>query len=166
MALMVFKKREVEVVEEGANTTKVREGENEYWVKTAQLKSPKKRRPTSLAITQMTETLKPFVDYLTTPEAQTKLSIEAQCEEMDYAVRRQYAALTGGGELHLGYGYNVAPNSAGKQGCEGSVTFKMPDNPAVIPAEVTAMMTQRPGLINRIGFVWMLVDVGFRIERV
>lgn len=165
MALMVFKNRPVEVLAESGTLSKVAEGGNEFWVKSQSLKPQPKRRPTSLTVMEMSDPLKPFVEYLKTPEAQTKLMLEAQCEEMDFAVRKQYAALTGGDRLELGHGYNVAPPSAGKQGCEGSVTFKMPENLELIPSEVVGMMTQRKGLINRIGFVWLLVEQGFRVTR-
>jgi hypothetical protein len=167
MSLMVYKNRTVEVIETSGSLSKINDDGNEYSVKTASLKAPKTpRRPKSLNIVTITESMKPFVTYLLTAQAKTLLTLEAQCEEMDFAVRKQYTALTGGDELVEGAGYHVAPESAKKEGCEGSVTFVMPTDESIITPEITAMMTQRPGLINRIGFVWALVEAGFKVARV
>ena len=168
MSLMIYKKRNVEVLESFGSLTKIDDNGNIYSVHTTALTTPKPtkaRRPKSLNIYAITDEVKPFVEYLKTEPAKTHLHIEAQCEEMDFAVRKQYTSLTDGDELVEGAGYRVAPHSEDKQGCEGYVTFVMPTDETIIPAEVRAMMVQRPGLINRIGFVWALVEAGFRITR-
>lgn len=166
MALMVYKNRPVEVIETSGSLSKIDDNGNVFSVKTVSLKAPKTpRRPKSLNITTLTDDMKPFLTYLLSEQAKTLLTLEAQCEEMDFAVRKQYTSLTGGDELVTGEGYNVAPESAKKEGCEGSVTFVMPTDESIVPAEIRAMMVQRPGLINRIGFVWALVEAGFRVTR-
>jgi len=117
--------------------------------------------PRSLRIQGMKPEYVHFLEYLKTPAANCLLTLEAQCPEMDFAVRQQYLKLTGE-HLVEGKGYNVAPNTAGKQGCEGSVTFIVPPE---MPLAIKDMMVQRPGLVNRIEFLWMLVEQGFRITR-
>lgn len=125
-------------------------------------KTIKPRAHRSLKIKTLTTDLASFVNYLRTPEANTRLYLEAQDQTMDGPIRDQYRRLTNGEELILGAGYHVAPESAKKQGCEGSVTF-IP--PAQMPDEVLRMMPQRHGLINHIDFVWLLVEQGFRVTR-
>lgn len=162
--MMVYRKQPVEVVEQSATLSKIRtEDGNEFTVKTTSLKPlTKPRTPRSLRVMTKSEEIQKFIDYLRTPAANTKLHLEAQVEEMDFAVREQYRKMTGGEELVEGFGYHVAPFSAGKTGCEGVVTFAPPIN---IPAEIKDLMVQRPGLINRISFVWLLVEEGFRASR-
>lgn len=161
----LYKKEIVDVLAQEGTLSKILYGENEVWVKTDVLKPvPTKRQPKSLVVLTITPD-DPFIEYLKTPEAATKLSLEAQCEEMDFAVRKQYTAMTGGDELVVGEGYNVAPHSADKQGCEGSVSFNMPKDESIVSAQYRGMMKQRPGLINRIGFVWALVGAGFKVTR-
>ena len=127
----------------------------------ARLELLKTHVPRSLRIKGMKAEYAQFLEYLKTPEANTLLTLEAQCPEMDFAVRQQYKKLTGE-DLLEGGGYNVAPPTAKKQGCEGSVTFVVP---AEMPLEFKDMMVQRPGLINRIEFLWLLVEQGFRVTR-
>lgn len=127
----------------------------------ARLELIKTHIPRSLRIKGMKPEFAHFLEYLKTPAANALLTLEAQCPEMDFAVRQQYHKLTGD-DLFEGAGYNVAPSTAGKQGCEGSVTFVMPDE---MPLEISDMMVQRPGLINRIEFLWLLVEQGFRVTR-
>jgi len=119
------------------------------------------RVPRSLRIQGMKPEYAQFLEYLKTPAAKCLLTLEAQNPEMDLAIRQQYQKLTGD-ELVEGSGYNVAPNTANKQGCEGSVTFVVPDE---LPLAIRDMMVQRSGLVNRIEFLWMLVEQGFRITR-
>ena len=123
------------------------------------VKTPTK--PRYLEIAKSIPEIQDFIAYLRTPEAHCLLGLEARDERADSEIRKQYRDLTGE-ELVEGEGYHVAPLSAGKQGCEGYVTFNVP---AVIPEEISVRMVQRSGLINHLDFLWMLVQEGFRITR-
>lgn len=119
------------------------------------------RIPRSLKVAVYEPTLEGFIAYLRTPQARTLLTLQAQCPDMDFAVRQQYHKLSGE-NLVEGQGYTVGLESSKKRGCEGDVSFVMP---AEVPEEVTARMKQRPGFINHIDFVWMLIGQGFRVTR-
>lgn len=167
MSLKVYRKERVEVLEESGTLSKIRTENAEFWVKTYVLKSANAPHfSRSLVIMsppdRTLDAFMKFIDYLRTPAAQTKLHLEAKCPEMDYAVRDQYRKLTGGAELVEGEGYHVAPSHSRKTGCEGYVTFVVPE---FIPDEVRVLMVQRPGLINKISFVWLLIEQGFRCSR-
>jgi hypothetical protein len=169
MSLMIYRKSTVEVLEQSGTLSKIRDdNDNEFTVKTNSLKPvPASRVPRSLTVLSPHDSevaeFDRFIDYLRTPEAQTSLHLEAQCPEMDFAVRQQYRKLTCGAELKEGEGYHVAPSRSNKTGCEGCVTFVMP--PFELPTPIKSLMVQRPGFINRIGFVWLLIEQGFYCTR-
>jgi hypothetical protein len=128
------------------------------------IETKKSRTPRSLRIGALTGGIQPFVEYLKSSEAGTLLELEARNADIDAAIRKQYFALTGE-ELVEGKGYRVAPDSAGKQGSEGSVRF-VAMHPLSYPREIRDILSpDGTGHINRIDFVWMLVKEGFRVTR-
>ena len=164
---MIYNNETVTVLESGTLTSRIiRAGQEEWdavWVKNSQLKEDKApRTPRSLCIATLTDNLRPFVDYLRTPEANTTLELEARNADMDTAIRTQYAEISGE-ELTEGAGYRIAPDSASKRGSEGSVLFVPLSE---YPAEVQDLLSpDGMGHINHIDFVWMLVEQGFRVRR-
>lgn len=165
-SVMLFRKSPVTILEPPQGTlVKIQDdNDNIFSVKLDSLKPLSTHIPRSLTVAKLTPEVEPFVEYLRTAEAGTKIYLEARNPKMEYAVREQYRKMTGE-SLVEGAGYNVAPDTARKEGCEGGVTFRMPSDESIIPADVKAMMVQRPGFINRISFVWMLIEQGFRVTR-
>ena len=164
MNMMMHKKAAVEVLESNGNLSKILTHDgDEFWVKTSDLKPPTAPKiPRSLRVAKFHPELQPFIDYLGTPEACTSLDLEARDASMDAAIRQQYRSLSGE-ELVEGAGYRIAPESARKQGSEGSVRFVPP---VEYPAAVLDLLSpDGTGHINHIDFVWMLVEQGFRVTR-
>jgi len=153
---------EVEVLERRQSSSTIVLSGDQCTVNNKSLKPVKvPAKPRYLEIAKSIPEIQDFIVYLRTPEACCLLGLEARDERADNGIRKQYRDLTGE-ELIEGEGYNVAPLSAGKQGCEGYVTFVVP---AVIPEEISVRMVQREGLINHLDFLWMLIKEGFRIKR-
>lgn len=119
--------------------------------------------PRHLKVLTITPDIEEFIAYLRTPEARCILELEARNSAYEMDMREQYTRLSGGHELVLGKGFRLAPLSANKQGGEGSVRFVPLQN---YPEDVKELLSpDGAGHINRIPFLWLLVEKGFRIER-
>lgn len=114
-----------------------------------------------LRILKPTEAMEGAIAYLLSPRAKAKYSLEARNADVDMAVRDQYKTLTGLW-LEEGNGYHVAPDSARKQGCQGSISFAVT---AEHEAGLSALNMRKPGFIDNLALVWLLIERGARITR-
>lgn len=114
-----------------------------------------------LRLLRPTEDDEAAIVYLLSPAAKLKLSLEARNVDVDMAVRDQYKTFTGIW-LEEGNGYHVAPPSAKKQGCQGSLSF-------VVSAEhevaLSRLNMRKPGFIDNLALLWLLVERGARVTR-
>lgn len=114
-----------------------------------------------LVIHKPTEEQEAAIVYLLSAAATTKLTLEAKNKDVDMAVRDQYKTLTGVW-LEEGNGYHVAPESARKQGCQGSISFKVsPEHERAL----SGLNMRKPGFIDNLALLWLLVERGLRVTR-
>jgi len=124
---------------------------------------PKKAPKTWSGLKSLVKTpgMEDFIEYLRTPEANTTLYFKVPTTREE-AVREQYSRFTGQ-ELVEGQGFHVYEEGANKQGAEGSVHFVPP---AEYPKEVVELLSpDGTGHINHLGFVWLMVQEEFRVNR-